>query len=75
MTVEELQVLITAQTSGLEKQLNSVKAQLGGLEKTASRTSGKLSSAFKSMFKGFSVVAIVAGLTKLGKQAVSTASE
>ena len=75
MTVEELQVLITAQTSGLEKQLNSVKAQLGGLEKTASRTSGKLSSAFKSMFKGFSVVAIVAGLTKLGKQAVSTASD
>ena len=75
MTVEELQVLITAQTSGLEKQLNSVKSQLSGLEKTATRTSSKLSSAFKSMFKGFSVVAIVAGLTKVGKQAVSTASD
>lgn len=78
MTVEELQVLITAQTSGLQKEINGVKAQLTGLNKAATNTSNKMNGMMKSLSKSLKFVsfaAIGAGLVKLGKQAVATASD
>lgn len=74
MTIEELRVLITAETKDLKKQVDGVKKQLSGLEKHAKNTSTKMSNMFKNLFKGFTVAAIVAGLVKVGRAAISMAS-
>ena len=78
MTVDELQVVISAQTAGLTKELNNVRKQLDGLNNSAAKTSKKMSgfaSTLSKAFKAVSVTAIVAGLVKVGKQAVSIASD
>lgn len=78
MTVEELQVLITAQTSGLEKQINGIKGQLSGLEKHAAKTSNGISGSFSKIGKAFKMLmgaAVVKGLVNVGKQAVNLASD
>lgn len=75
MTIEELRVLITAETRGLNNQINNVRGQLDRLTRSVQNTNNKISSSFKSLFKGFTVAAIVAGLVKVGKQAVSLASQ
>lgn len=75
MTIEELKVIITAETAGLQKELNGVKAQLNGLNKTTVKATTGMSNSFKKLARGFSVVAIVAGLAKVGKEAVNVASD
>lgn len=71
MTTEELKVIITAQTRQFETEIGRVKKEVSGLQaETAKSTSG-----IGKMFKGFSVVAIVAGLTKLSKSAIEIASD
>ena len=75
MTLEELKVVITAETSGLKKELNSLKTQLNKTEKTVTKTTGGIKKALSSLTKGFTVTAIVYGLIKVGKQAVQTASD
>ena len=75
MTLEELKVVITAETSGLKKELNSLKTQLSKTEKTVTKTTGGIKKALSSLTKGFTVTAIVYGLIKVGKQAVQTASD
>ena len=75
MTLEELKVVITAETSGLKKELNSLKTQISKTEKTVTKTTGSIKKAFSSLTKGFTATAIVYGLIKVGKQAVETASD
>ena len=75
MTLEELKVVITAETSGLRKELNSLKTQLSKTEKTVTKTTGGIKKALSSLTKGFTATAIVYGLIKVGKQAVQTASD
>lgn len=79
ITLEELKVLITAETSGLTKELNGVKKQLNGLTKATKTTSTQMSNSFKGLgsklVKYLSVTAIVTGLYKIGKAAVSAASD
>ena len=75
MTLEELKVVITAETSGLKKELDSLKTQLSKTEKTVTKTTGGIKKALSSLTKGFTVTAIVYGLIKVGKQAVQTASD
>lgn len=75
MTVEELKVLITAETAGLQKQIKSVQSQLKGLDTASTKVASKMTGAFKKLAKAFSVTAIVAGLYKIGKSAVSAASD
>ena len=75
MTLEELKVVITAETSGLKKELNSLKTQLSKTEKTVTKTTGGIKKALSSLTKGFTATAIVYGLIKVGKQAVQTASD
>ena len=75
MTLEELKVVITAETSGLKKELDSLKTQLSKTEKTVTKTTGGIKKAFSSLTKGFTATAIVYGLIKVGKQAVQTASD
>ena len=75
MTLEELKVVITAETSGLKKELNSLKTQLNKTEKTVTKTTGGIKKALSSLTKGFTATAIVYGLIKVGKQAIQTASD
>lgn len=75
MTIEELKVIITAETAGLQKELNGVKSQLNGLNKSTTKATSGISSAFKKLGKGFAVGAIVTGLVKVGKEAVNLASD
>ena len=75
MTVEELKVLITAETAGLQKQIKNVQNQLKGLDTASTKVASKMTGAFKKLAKAFSITAIVAGLYKIGKSAVSAASD
>ena len=75
MTLEELKVVITAETSGLKKELDSLKTQLSKTEKTVTKTTGGIKKALSSLTKGFTATAIVYGLIKVGKQAIQTASD
>lgn len=71
MTIEELKVLITAQTTKLNTEIDKVKKQLTGLETKSKQTSNTIQKAFNAV--KFSV--IVAGLIKVGKAAVDAASD
>ena len=75
MTLEELKVVITAETSGLKKELDSLKTQISKTEKTVTKTTSGMKKALSSLTKGFTATAIVYGLIKVGKQAVQTASD
>lgn len=74
MTIEQLKVLITAETSGLQKEIKKVQGQLQSLDKTTVKATKSINNSFKSLFKGISVSAAILGLVKLGKTAISTAS-
>ena len=75
MTLEQLQVIITAETSGLKKELNSLQAQLNTTQKNVNKSTSKMSSSFKKLTKAVSLTAIAVGLAKLSKAAISTASD
>lgn len=74
MTIEQLKVLITAETSGLQKEIKKVQGQLTSLDKTTAKATKSINNSFKSLFKGISVTAVVLGLAKVGKTALETAS-
>lgn len=70
-TLEELQVLITAETAGLRKELNNVKKDLGGLDKQAKESAESISKAF-----GAVKTALVAlGIGKIIKDSINAASQ
>lgn len=75
MTVEELKILITAETAGLQKEIKQVKAQLGSMEKSVNASATKIKGAFKSLFAGISFTAIIYGLAQIGKTAIQMASD
>lgn len=75
MTVEELKILITAETAGLQKEIKQVKAQLGSMEKSVNASATKIKGAFKSLFAGISFTAIIYGLAQIGKTAIQLASD
>lgn len=62
MTLEELQVVITARTDGLNKELQKVQSQLKSATKNVDSSVNKIKSSFMSMAKG---IAIAFGVTKL----------
>lgn len=86
MTLEELKVVISAETKGLEKAVKGVKSTLNGLTKQVSAATKRMSASFdklgKSVNKSFAgllksagLLLGIAGLIKLGKQALETASD
>lgn len=75
MTLEELKVVISAETSGLQKELKSIQSQLDKTDKSVSKSTGSIKKAFSSLTKGIAFTAIIHQLTKLGKQAIETASD
>lgn len=75
MTLEELKVIITAETSGLKKELDSLKTQVNKTQKTVDKSTTKISNGFKKITKGITFTAITLGLYKFTKAATDAASD
>jgi len=77
MTVEELQVLITANTQQLQKELNKTNSKIDGLKKSASKSGAGVMSAFKKLKTGIVALGIgkvIADSIKTGMDAVESDS-
>ena len=66
MTVDELQVLITANTSRLQKEINKANKTIEGLQKSANKTQQGVTSAFSKLKQG--IVAL--GIGKIIKDSI-----
>lgn len=82
MTVEELKVLITAEMSGVKKEVNKVRKQMDILNKTVDtsakhvdKSTKRISASFSAMGKTIKRIVSVAALLSLGKQAIELASD
>lgn len=58
MTVEELQVLITANTDSLRKEIQNTQKQVTSLQKVANKTSTSMLNSFKFLTKGIVALGI-----------------
>lgn len=67
MTVDELQVLITANTNELRKEIGNANKNISGLQKSASKSSAGVTSAFSKLKKGI----IALGIGKVIKDSIS----
>ena len=68
MTVDELQVLITANTNELRKEINSANKNISGLKKSADKGTAGVSTAFKKLKTG--IVAL--GIGKVIKDSITS---
>ncbi|MCM1564927.1 MAG: hypothetical protein NC238_03025 [Dehalobacter sp.] len=67
MTLEELKVLITGETSNLRKEIASLKKQLNSVDKEAKSATSGINAAFKSIKTGATVTAVIAALALIVK--------
>lgn len=67
MTVDELQVLITANTNELRKEIGNANKSISGLQKSANKSSGGVMSAFSKLKTGI----IALGIGKVIKDSIS----
>lgn len=77
MTVEELQVLITANTKQLQNEINKTNSKINGLKKSASKSGAGVMSAFKKLKTGIVALGIgkvIADSIKTGMDAVESDS-
>lgn len=77
MTVEELQVLITANTQQLQKEINKTNSTIAGLKKSASKSGAGVMTAFKTLKRGIVALGIgkvIADSIKTGMDAVESDS-
>lgn len=74
ITLEELEIKFTAQTSSLNSQLSGVKNQLTGLEGTANKAQFAVAAMIKG---GLIAAAVMAGreLVKIGKESLDMAND
>lgn len=70
MTIEELKIIIEAETKGLKTELKKVQSQLETVNKSATKTQGT----FKKLFTGLKTGVAIAALTKFAKSALEAAS-
>lgn len=75
MTVEELQVVISAKTAGFQQQMAGVQRQMSNLEAASGRVTSKLSSMFAGIGKAAVAAFSVQTIINFGKQAISLASD
>ena len=68
MTIDELQVLITANTNELRNEINKANKNISGLQKTASKSTAGVSTAFKKLKQG--IVAL--GIGKIIKDSITS---
>lgn len=75
MTVEELQVLITANTKQLQQEINKTNSTIAGLKKSASKSGAGVMTAFKKLKTGIVALGIgkvIADSIKTGMDAVES---
>ena len=68
MTVDELQVLITANTNELRKEIGNANKSIAGLQKSANKGTAGVTSAFKKLKTGI----IALGIGKLIKDSIQS---
>lgn len=68
MTVDELEVLITANTNELRKEIGNANKSISGLQKSASKSTGGVASAFGKLKKAV----ISLGIGKVIKDSISS---
>ena len=68
MTVDELQVLITANTNELRKEINKANQTIAGLKKSADKSTSSVTTAFKKLKTG--IVAL--GIGKVIKDSITS---
>lgn len=68
MTVDELQVLITANTNELRKEINNANKSISGLQKSANKGTAGVSSAFRKLKTGI----IALGIGKIIKDSITS---
>ncbi|MBB6716372.1 phage tail protein [Clostridium gasigenes] len=66
MTLEELQVIITAKTAGLQSELSKVKGQMSGLQGSVDKSVGGIGAAFS----GLKSALIALGIGKVIKDSI-----
>jgi len=73
MTVEELKVIVTAQTQSFNKEIDNVNKKISGLETITNKSSSAMSDAFSKV--KMIVVAVAAALLTAGVNAVKAAAD
>ena len=68
MTVDELEVLITANTSALRKEINKTNTTINSLKKNAEKSQAGVTSAFKKLASGIAAI----GIGKIIKDSIQT---
>ena len=75
MTLEELHVVIDAQTKPFRDELAKMQKQLNTVSNDVTKHTSKIKSAVAGMVKAFLGLATLKALFNLGKQAINFASE
>lgn len=71
MTLEELQILITTETSGLRRELSNVQRELGGMDRSVRQSTDSMKNAFKAV----AVALATLGIGKYVKDSIQAASD
>ncbi|RKD22457.1 Phage-related protein [Caminicella sporogenes DSM 14501] len=71
MTIEELRVLISAETSGLRREINNVRRQMSGLSRSVRNSTAGITRAFKML----KVAIIAIGIGKVIKDSIMSGME
>lgn len=74
-TLEELRVLITAETKGLRKELDLVKMQLDGTHRSVAKSTAGITSSLKKLGLALAGAFAVRKIAQFGSAAIRTASE
>lgn len=74
ITVDQLQVLVTANSKDLDEKLAKINSQVGEVGEQTSKTGGKMSAAFSAIGKatGVALIAVGAGLTAMAVSSVKS---
>lgn len=75
MTLEELRVIIEAETKGFRDEINKVKNQTKSATSAIQNETGKMKSAFSGMKRALATLAIGATLLKIGKDSTKMAMQ
>lgn len=75
MTIEELQILITSETSGLRRELNQVNSQLRGMEREVSKATEGMKKSFKALAAVVAVVLAPIAIGNYVKDAIQASSD
>ena len=75
MTLDELKILITAETSGLRRGLNDVRNQLKNTTGNVNSSTSSMTGGLKKMAAGIIAAFSIKQIIQFGKQCVETSNE